>query len=119
MKDASDDFRCIRQFIVHAVAAFLGLFAVTANAQTGLVTWTLKDVSHFTSNETASGSFTLDPAPAIGAPPGSAGQAVGWTTVVAAERFPIPSITLSSSDSGCLVFGARIETIEATTAGRV
>jgi hypothetical protein len=101
--------RSLLQFIVHSVAAaLLGLLAVAANAQTGLVTWTLKGVSEFQSGERASGFFTLDPAKIAAAPSGTAGLAA-WQTVVTGGTNPlIPSITFSSNDSECLVFCAQI-----------
>jgi len=90
-------------------AALLGLIAASANAQTAQVTWTLKGVSQFASGESAGGSFTVDPAMAPGAPPGTAGVMVAWEIVVAGGTNPlIPSITFSSKDSGCLVFCAQI-----------
>ena len=100
----------IRSVISHLIAAtFLGLIAISANAQTGQVTWTLKGVSQFASGESASGSFTVDPAMAPGAPPGTAGVMVAWEIMLAGGTNPlIPSITFSSNDSGCLVFCAQL-----------
>lgn len=88
-------------------AALLGLVAVAANAQAGLVTWTLKGVSQFTSGESATGYFTLDPAKIAAAPPGPTDMA-GWNIVVTGGTNPqIPTITFSSTDTGCVVACAR------------
>jgi hypothetical protein len=102
--------RSIQSVISHSIAAtFFALTAGSANAQIGQVTWTLNGVSQFASGESASGSFTVDPAMAPGAPPGTAGVMVAWEIAVAGGTNPlIPSVTFSGNDSGCLLFCAQL-----------
>jgi len=99
------DCRSIRSVISRLIGVtLLGLNAASANAQNGLVTWTLKAVSGFESGESASGSFTLDPAPIAAGPRFSFTEGVvGWNIVVTGGTNPqIPTITFSSTDTGCV-----------------